>query len=61
MPVLDDVKMYARFGAGLPGYLRRRITLAEAEETIRRNLASREENFLKVAEECAQAIQLQLP
>jgi hypothetical protein len=40
--------MYGRFILGLPGYLRRPITLEEARDAIRRGLLQREENFLRV-------------
>jgi hypothetical protein len=41
--------MYGRFMTGLPGYLRRRVTLDEAEATIRQGLAERTSNFLRIA------------
>jgi hypothetical protein len=41
--------MYGRFAAGLPGFLRRRLTVEQAESAIRRNLAERETNFLQLA------------
>jgi len=50
MRLLDDLKMYARFTAGLPGYLRRTISLEEARAIIRRRLETREANFLEVVE-----------
>lgn len=37
---------YADLAWGLPGYLRNPATLAQAEQGVRRRLASREENFL---------------
>jgi len=48
--VYRDLKMYARFGRGLPGYLRQRLTLEEAESIVRQRLAERESNFLRVVE-----------
>jgi hypothetical protein len=50
MRILDDLKMYARFTAGLPGFLRKTITLEEARAIIRSRLAARESNFLMVVE-----------
>jgi hypothetical protein len=50
MSILGDMKMYARFAWGLRGFLRRTITLDEARETIRRRLAEREANFLRLVE-----------
>jgi hypothetical protein len=49
MSALRTLKMYGRFAVGLPRHLRRRITLEEAEASIRQRLADREENFLRVA------------
>ncbi len=46
--ILADARMYARFAWGLPGFLRRRITLQQAEQTVRRRLAERETNFLRL-------------
>jgi hypothetical protein len=48
MSTISDLRMYGRFIFGLPGFLRRRMTLDEAREAIRRGLAEREENFLRV-------------
>lgn len=50
MKVLDDAKMYARFAFGLHKFLRKRITLEEARTVIKNNLASRDQNFLRVLE-----------
>jgi len=50
MNIFGDMKMYGRFALGLRGFLRRRITLDEARETIRRRMAEREANFLRVVE-----------
>jgi hypothetical protein len=47
---LADARMYARFAWGLPRFLRRRITLQEAEQTVRQRLKQREENFLRLLE-----------
>jgi hypothetical protein len=40
--------MYARFMTGLPAYLRRAVTLEEAQAAIRQGLAERDENFLRI-------------
>lgn len=40
--------MYARFAAGLPAFLKQRVTPASARATILSRLASREENFLSL-------------
>jgi hypothetical protein len=50
MSILPDLKMYARFAWGLRGFLRHSITLEEAEAIVRRRMAEREENFLRVIE-----------
>ena len=50
MSIFADMKMYSRFIWGLRGFLRRRITLDEARETIQRRMAEREANFLRVVE-----------
>ena len=47
---IRDVGMYARFATALPGFFRRRVTLAEARETIRRRLETRADRFLQIAE-----------
>jgi hypothetical protein len=49
MSALGTVAMYGRFMAGLPGHLRRRMTVADAERLLRDGLAAREENFLRIA------------
>ena len=41
--------MYGRFMVGLPPFLRRRLTIADAEAAIRTGLAEREANFLRIA------------
>lgn len=40
--------MYARFAAGLPTFLREKITLTDAEEFVRRGMQLRRENFLRL-------------
>jgi hypothetical protein len=39
--MLATMRGYGRFALGLPGFLRRRLTLADAREAIRRRLAER--------------------
>jgi len=48
MSTLSDLQMYGRFLFGLAGFLRRRMTVEEAREAIRRGLAGRDDNFLRV-------------
>jgi hypothetical protein len=48
MSTFSDLRMYGRFIFGLPGFLRRRMTLEEAREAIRHGIAEREDNFLRV-------------
>jgi hypothetical protein len=48
--MLADLKMYARFAWGLRGFLREAITLEEAEAIVRKRLAEREDNFLRLVE-----------
>jgi len=50
MKVFDDAKMYARFAVGLHKFLQQKITLEQARQVIRNNLANREDNFLRVLE-----------
>src|SRR5581483_5455914 len=50
MMTLAEAKMYARFAAGLPGFLRETITLAQAEQIVRRRLEQREDSFLRLVE-----------
>ena len=50
MGVLSDLKMYARFTGGLPGFLRQTITVEEAKAVVRWRLAEREANFLRLVE-----------
>jgi hypothetical protein len=47
---LADLKMYGRFALGLRGFLHHRISLAEAEADIRRRMAERDNNFLRLVE-----------
>ena len=53
-PSRDDIGSellaFARFLAGLPALVRRRMTLAEAQAIIQQRLRAREENFLTVLE-----------
>ncbi len=44
-----DLARYGRFSWKLRGFLRRRISLEEAHEHLRKRLAERETNFLRVA------------
>jgi hypothetical protein len=46
MPLFRDAWTLGRFLAGLPAFLRKRMTLAEAEAIIRARSAARETNFL---------------
>jgi hypothetical protein len=48
--ILSDLKMYARFAWGLRSFLRETITLEEAEAIVRKRLAEREDNFLRLVE-----------
>ncbi len=41
--------MYGRFAAGLPGFLRQRMTLDQAKAILNQRLASRESNFIDLA------------
>lgn len=47
-PRLDELRLAARFAVGLPRFLRRRVTEAEAIERIRKQLVDRERTFLDV-------------
>ena len=47
---LADLKMYGRFALGLRGFLHHRISLPEAEANIRRRMAERDNNFLRLVE-----------
>lgn len=46
MKFLQQFKMYARYAAGLPGFLRNTISLEDAEAIVRTGLQQRETNFL---------------
>jgi len=50
MSILADLKMYTRFAWGLRGFLRQTITLEEARAIVRRRMAERETNFLRLVE-----------
>ena len=47
---VSGTRKYARFLTGLRGFLRRRMTLAEAEEILRERIRCRGENFLRMLE-----------
>jgi len=49
MSTLHTLRMYGRFMVGLPAFLRRRLSLDEAEAAIRAGLDHRNENFLRIA------------
>src|SRR6266699_3887079 len=48
--MLNDLRTFGRFAAGLPGFLSRRLTAEECHTIVRRDLARRERNFLDVLE-----------
>ena len=48
MRLLDDLKMYGRFGFGLKRFLHEPITVAQAAAAVRSRLATREDNFLRL-------------
>ena len=48
MSLLSEFRMYGHFIFGLPRFLRRRMTIEEAREVVRRGLAEREANFLRL-------------
>jgi hypothetical protein len=50
MGLVADLKMYGRFAWGLRGYLRQRLSLEEARAIVRRRLAERDRNFLRLVE-----------
>lgn len=52
MNILDELRMYARLGVKLPRFLRARDTLEQGRLRLRHDLAHREENFLRLAEQC---------
>ena len=49
MGALDSIRMYTRFACGLPAYLRHRLTIDEAHRQIRKGMAERDANFLRLA------------
>lgn len=50
MSVLATAKMYARYMAGLRGYLRDTVTLDQAKAAIQQRLRERDTNFLRLVE-----------
>lgn len=50
MSALAQLKMYGRFAWGLPGFLRHRISLPQAQAIVRQRMAERESNFLRLVE-----------
>ena len=48
MRLLDDLKMYGRFGFGLRKFLSEPLTLEAARARIQHNLSQREPNFLRL-------------
>jgi hypothetical protein len=48
MGLLDDLKMYGSFTAGLRDYLLHQITLQEAQRIVAERMERREENFLRL-------------
>lgn len=48
MSLLKSLKMYARYAAGLPGFLRNQIDAEQAKAIIAKGMAEREQNFLKL-------------
>jgi hypothetical protein len=48
--ILADMKTYGRFALGLRGFLRKTITLEEAQAIVGQRLAERETNFLRLVE-----------
>ena len=48
MGFFADLKMYSRFALGLPGFLRKTVSLDEARTIIERGLAEREASFLRL-------------
>ena len=48
LSLVSQLKMYTRYAAGLPGFLRN--TIADAEAMVRRGMEQREANFLKLVE-----------
>lgn len=58
MSFSGDVKMYGRFVFGLRRFLRETVTIEKAVETIRRHLAEREGNFLRVTDSSGPCVAL---
>lgn len=50
MQHFNDIMKYGRFSIGLRKFLREKVTLEEARETIKKRLQEREANFLRIAE-----------
>jgi hypothetical protein len=51
MNLLSTARMCSRFAVGLPGHLRRRLSLDEARAIVRRRFEERESNFLRLAKQ----------
>lgn len=47
---LNDLRMYGRFAWGLRDFLRQPISLEQAQEAVRKRIADRETNFLRLME-----------
>lgn len=45
---VNNLKMYGRFCLGLKGFLKEKITLEQAKQSIKERILHREENFLKI-------------
>lgn len=50
MKFVNDLKMYWRFASGLREFVRHTISLKEAREIVRRRMAEREDNCLRLIE-----------
>jgi hypothetical protein len=50
MGLVGDLKMYGRFMASLPGFLRHPVSADQARVIVQRRLAERETNFLRLVE-----------
>lgn len=48
LSILSDLKMYVRFTWGLRGFLKYTLTLEEAKEIVKKRMAERETNFLRL-------------
>ena len=48
--MFEHLRTYGRFATGLRGFLRRRMTLQDAREIVRRRLQNRPERFLRIVE-----------